>query len=171
MRKVLIFLLFLLLCIPCQAEEAASLDEKDFVLFLQAGVEIHLGQDAEAAASLLAAQSGLAFDCLEADSCMFSGKDKEYSNEALVLGSYPIGPQGGDALESMLIFSPDYQTARGAKVGFSKAEIETLYGLNYVLDYDQMLYQYGEDGPMLIFTLNVETDAVTNWMLLRNTVA
>ena len=34
-----------------------------------------------------------------------------------------------------------------------------------------MLYQYGEDGPMLIFTLNLETDAVANWMLLRNTVA
>ena len=53
----------------------------------------------------------------------------------------------------------------------SKAEIEALYGLNYVLDYDQMLYQYGEDGPMLIFTLNLETDAVVSWMLLRNTVA
>ena len=50
MRKAIIFLLLLLLCIPCQAEEAAPLDEKDFVLFLQAGVEIHLGQDAEAAA-------------------------------------------------------------------------------------------------------------------------
>lgn len=171
MKKALIFLLALLLCLPCLAEDAMPLEERDFALFLENETEITLGQDAAAAAALLSAHSGMPFECLEAESCMFSGMDKEYSNEALVLGSYPIGPNGGDALESVLVFSPDYQTARGAKVGCSKNEIEALYGLNYTLDYDQMLYQLGEDGPMLIFTLDLETNAVVSWLLLRNTVA
>ena len=168
MKRLLAMLLVLaLLPISCFAAEALTAD--DFVLVID-GESFDLG---DAAADLVVA-SEAAFGAMtktEADSCMFQGKDREWSNDALAIGSYPIGTGNSDVTESVIVYTDQLMTARGACVGMDKETIRTLYGDDYFEDWDQWIYQMGEDGPMLIFSFDLDTDVLLSWMLLKNTAA
>lgn len=105
---------------------------------------------------------GSPMEMLETESCMFEGMDKEFSNDDIVLGTYPINH---DQLETVMVFSPEYTTIRGAAVGMSEKEVAALYGNDYMKDYDQMIYSVPTGGS-IIFTLDMETNLVICWALI-----
>ena len=49
----------------------------------------------------------------------------------------------------------------------TRDEIVALYGNDYILDYDTMIYELYPGGPQLSFIF--EGDSVSAWMLFRNT--
>ena len=170
MKKLLCLLLCLLLPFAALAEDIAPLSEEDFLLTV--GEDVYpLGEDAAALLAALEALTGEPLAMTESISCMFDGMDREFENEAVLVGTYPIGTDGGDVSESVMVFTDALTTARGAAIGMTRADIEALYGADYLLDWDQMVYSLDEIGPQLIFILDLETDAVVGWMLLRGTVA
>ena len=168
MKKLICWLVCLMLPLSALAE-AAPLSAEDFVLTIGETVYL-LGEEA---APMVAALEALTapMDKTETVSCMFDGMDREFANDAVLVGTYPIGVGGGDVVESVMAFTDALTTARGAAVGMTQAEIEALYGTDYVLDWDTMIYALGELEPQLMFTLDLDTGVVVAWMLLRNTVA
>ena len=123
----------------------------------------------EAAVSAIEAKYGAAMDKTEVDSCMFSGKDKEFSNNDLIVGTYPAGKDGQDMIETIMVLSETFETARGACVGMTLDEVADLYGDDFTLDYDQMTYTLPQNGAMLVFSIDLESDEVACWSLLKNT--
>lgn len=170
MKKLLCLLICLLLPFAALAEEIAPLSTEDFTLTLEETAFV-LGGDAAALVEALEALTGAPLAVTETVSCMFSGMDREFANDAALVGTYPIGPDGSDVVESVMVFTDALATTRGAAVGMTKEEIEALYGTDYFLDWDTMIYSLGDLAPQLMFTFDLETGVVVSWMLLRNTVA
>ncbi|MCH5287887.1 MAG: hypothetical protein J1E43_10720 [Christensenellaceae bacterium] len=170
MKKLLCLLICLLLPFAALAEEIAPLSAEDFALTLEE-TAFALGGEAAALVEALEALTGAPLAVTETVSCMFSGMDREFANDAVLVGTYPIGPDGGDVVESVMVFTDALTTARGAAVGMTKEAVEALYGTDYFLDWDTMIYSLGALEPQLMFTLDLETGVVVSWMLLRNTVA
>ena len=170
MKKLICLLLCLLLPLAALAEAAAPLTAADFTLTAGENVLV-LGSGAALWLEALEALTGTPLDKTETVSCMFDGMDREYANDAVIVGTYPIGEGGGDAVESVIVFTDALRTARGAAVGMAQEEIEALYGDDYFLDWDTMIYSQGMLEPQLMFTLDLESGAVISWMLLRNTVS
>ena len=169
MKKLLCLLLCLMLPLAALAE-AAPLTAEDFIVTVE-GESFLPGQDAAPLVSALEALTGAPLNMAVTASCMFDGMDCEYFNDAVLVGTYPIGEDGGDVIESVMVFTDALATERGAVVGMTRAEIEALYGDDYFLDWDTMIYSLGELEPQIMFTLDLDTDVVISWMLLRNTVA
>lgn len=169
MKKLLCLLICLALPLAALAE-AASLSSEDFILAV-GDADYTLGEDAAALVAALETLTGAPLGMVETVSCMFSGMDREFANDAVLVGTYPIGADGGDVTESVMVFTDALTTVRGAAVGMTRAQIEELYGADYFLDWDTMIYSLGELEPQLMFTLDLETGVVVSWMLLRNTVA
>ena len=169
MKKLLCLLLCLLLPLAALAE-AKSLSAEDFIITVE-GTGYLPGEDAAPLVAALEALTGAPLEMVETISCMFSGMDREFSNDAVLVGTYPIGEAGSDVIESVMVFTDALATERGAVVGMTRAEIEALYGNDYFLDWDTMIYSLGELEPQIMFTLDLDTDVVVSWMLLRNTVA
>ena len=170
MKRILCLLLCLLWPLAALAEEIAPLTAEDFTL--AAGDQVlALGVDAGPWLEILEEMTGMPFDKTETVSCMFSGMDREYANDALIIGTYPLGADGADVLESVIVLTDAFTTARGAAVGMARAEIEALYGDDYFLDWDTMIYSNGLLEPQLMFTFDLDTEEVVSWMLLRNTVS
>lgn len=167
MKKSIICLVVVCLLCAGVAYAGAPLEETDFV-FAYGDQEFALGGPAQA---LLDAVGDM--NMFEADSCMFDGKDREYENDELVLATYPIGPGGADQLETVLVIGGAHQTARAIGIGSTRAEVEAVYGTDYTLDYDQMVYAMGDPltAPLLMFTLDLDTDTVVAFALMRNTGA
>lgn len=151
-----------------ESEGIAPLIEADF-LFTFEDAEYALGGEVAPLIAAVEQKYGAAMELVEAESCMFTGKDREYSNADLVIGTYPAGKDGADVIETIMALSETFMTARGACVGMTLDEVAELYGDNFTLDYDQMIYQMGENGPMLVFNIDLESDEVVCWSLLKNT--
>ena len=167
MKKLLCLLLCLTLPLAALAE-AAPLTGEDFLLSV--GEESYsLGEEAAPLVEALAALTGAPLDMTETVSCMFDGMDREFANDAVLVGAYPIGAGGSDVTESVMVFTDALTTARGAAVGMTRAEIESLYGTDYFLDWDTMIYSLGELEPQIMFTLDLDTGVVVSWMLFRST--
>jgi len=166
-RKFL--LISLLLFIPALAlAEAMPLSDTDFTLCV--GDEaFSLGTDATPLIAALDAYCDEPLTMSESDSCMFSGKDREFENSDVLLGTYPIGADGTDQLESILVMTDRFTTARGAAVGMTLSDIYDLYGEEGVTDYDQLVYTTGDLSPIISFTFDPSTEVVTSWFLFRNT--
>ena len=169
MKKLLCLLLCLTLPLAALAE-AATLTNEDFTLTV-GDTAYALGEDAAALVTALEALTGAPLDMTESVSCMFDGMDREFANDAVLVGTYPIGVGGADVTESVLVFTEALTTARGAAVGMTRAEIEELYGADYFLDWDTMIYSLGALEPQIMFTLDLDTDVVVSWMLFRSTSA
>lgn len=172
MKKLLCLLLCLMLPLAALAEEIAPLSEEDFTLTV--GETAHaLGEDAAAMVAALEELIGAPLAIAETTSCMFDGMDREFGDwETVLVGTYPIGPGKSDVVESVTVAIDALTTARGASVGMTKEEIEALYGTDYFLDWDTMIYSLGEFDPQLMFILDPDTrTVVVAWMLLRGTVA
>lgn len=170
MRTTVILSLVIALCacVPC-AHAAQPLTENDFV-FTLGDATYPLG--GPAAPLLAAAEDAIGpMSLWEADSCMFSGTDKEYENDELLLATYPIGPDGGDVLETVMVISGEHKTSRGIGIGDTLDAVIAAYGDAYTLDYDQLLYAQSDlsAGPMLVFVLDLETDLVASYYITLNT--
>ena len=168
MKKLLCLLLCLTLPLAALAE-VAPLSAEDFELTVGETV-YRLGEDAAALVEALEALTGEPLSKTETVSCMFDGMDREFANDAVLVGTYPIGADKSDVVESVMVLTDALATARGAVTGMTKEEVEALYGTDYFLDWNQMIYSQGVLEPQLIFTLDLDTGAVVSWMLLRNTV-
>ena len=169
MKKLFCLLMCLMLPLAALAE-AAPLTAEDFIITVGDGSYLP-GDEAAPLVAALEALTGEPLNMTVTMSCMFSGMDCEYFNDAVLVGTYPIGVDGSDVIESVMVFTDALATERGAMVGMTRAEIEALYGTDYFLDWDTMIYSLGELEPQIMFTLDLDTDVVISWMLLRNTVA
>lgn len=169
MKKLLCLLLCLALPLAAMAE-VAPLTAEDFIITVGDGSYLP-GEEAAPLVDALEALTGAPLNMTVTASCMFDGMDCEYFNDAVLVGTYPIGENGSDVIESIMVFTDTLRTERGAAVGMTRAEIEALYGEDYFLDWDTMIYAMGELQPQIMFTLDLDTDVVVSWMLLRNTVA
>lgn len=105
----------------------------------------------------------------ETDSCMFDGMDREYTCDSLLIGTHPSGPRGEDRLESLLVFDGSLSTARGITVGMNKDDVLAAYGESGFEDWDELIFSDAASGASVTFVLDLDTDTVTCWMLLRNT--
>jgi len=122
------------------------------------------------------------------DSCLFQGKDKEFESDEILLGTYPIGKDHADQLETILIVGGEHQTARGIRIGMSCLDVVNAYGEGYILDYDEMRYEVdgvgsgAEDGaaggvagkstggtqtkPVLVFLFDMDTEIITGFYMM-----
>lgn len=173
MRKGLCALVALVLALPlCGVAElvaGAPLAEDDFALVLE-GETYRLGDAAAPLAAVMEAAMG-PVAVTEADSCMFDGQDKEFATGELLMATYPIGPGGADVIETLMVIGGAHETARGIGIGAAKAEVVAAYGEAYALDYDQLIYRQGEGemAPFIAFVLDLETDTVASFYMMRNT--
>ena len=142
--------------------------QADFV-FTFSGTDYGLGTEAAPLIASIESAYNAQMDVIEANSCMFAGMDREYSNDDLVLATYPYGTDGADMLETVMVFSSEYPSARGICVGAERSLVEEAYGTNYTYDYNQMFYSMNsaENSPMIVFTL--ENDVVTDYYIFLNT--
>ena len=166
MKRIFVLLLSAVLALGCVTALAAEpLTADDLVLTL-GDEDFELG--CPAADMVKAAEKLLGrLTKSEADSCMFDGKDREWTNDAITIGSYPIGEGKSDVVESVIVTTDTLQTARGVMTGMSKQDIITLYGEG-TEDWDQLTYRT-EEGPMIIFTFDLDTQQLLSWMLLKDT--
>ncbi|MBQ8080863.1 MAG: hypothetical protein IJ240_03080 [Clostridia bacterium] len=153
------------LLLICQCALAGALTEEDLVWTLN-GQRFRLGDGAETLVGAMREEFG-EITVTEAQSCMFAGLDREYDAGGAVAGTYPSGKNGAEALETVIVMDAGYPTERGARVGMTRDEIVALYGNDYILDYDTMIYELYPGGPQLSFIF--EGDSVSAWMLFRNT--
>lgn len=170
-RMMLILMLCCLLPVWTAAEAPAPLTAADFVFALEDQPYL-LGDPADGLLS--AAEEAIGpLSMTAADSCMFTGQDKEYVNDELLIATYPIGPGGTDVVETVYVVGGTHATARGIGLGMTRDAVITAYGDGYTLDYDQMLYAQGDPltEPILVFVLSLETDTVSAFYLMRNTSA
>lgn len=168
MKRALAILLALWLLMGNAAPAGAEpLTETDFQ-FVYEGAAYSLGGDPGALLRAMAARDGGQPELLETDSCLFSGKDKEFTGLELMLGTYPTGPGGKDALETVVITGGPWTTARGIGVGSAREEVIAAYGEGFFEDYDQMIYAVEEPyaSPTLIFQLDLDSGLVIAIMLL-----
>lgn len=162
----------LLLCLPALAlaQDVAPLSKEDLIFTLR-DTPFELGCAAKPLIDLATEHKG-SLTAEEAPSCLFFGKDREYTNEGFLIATVPSQPDGSDSVESITVFCEDCATARGVKVGMSRQDVIAAYGEGYTLDYDQMDYALEPDdllSPKLSFFLDLSTDTVVSYMLLSNT--
>ena len=159
-------LLALCLLIGMANAEAERLTGEDFV-FVYDGAVYTLSTDAAALIAAAEKRDGESMRVMEADSCLFSGKDKEFTGRELMLATYPILPGGGDQLETIAVLNGPWKTARGVGIGSSRAQVENAYGPG-AEDYDCLFYAVDAPyaSPTLIFQFDLETDTVVAFMLL-----
>ena len=171
MKKLLCLFLCLLLPLGALAEEIAPLSMEDATLVIGDTVYT-LDDDPAALIAALEALTGGPLAMTESVSCMFSGMDREYENEAVLVGTYPIGKNGGDMIESVIIYTDALATARGATVGMTTDDIRALYGEPYFIDWNELLYYLTEDanspdefGPGIYFGFDLDTGEIIYLML------
>jgi hypothetical protein len=174
MRRRIVLLLILLgmaAVFPAGAEAAGPLTEADFV-FVYAGQAYHLGEPALPLLQAVQAAEG-AMRVAEAESCMFTGVDREFESDTLLIATYPIGRGGADVLETILVVGGEHQTARGISIGDAMDDVAAAYGASYTLDYNQVVYALGDPltEPVLIFILDLDTGRVASFFVMRNTSA
>lgn len=175
MKKLLSLLLALLLT-PALAE-SPRLTEEDFTLRLsdaEAAPVYPIGEAAEALLSALAAYTGAPVTMtFEDQDCMLPGMTREYltADELFVIATRPLpGDAAANTIESVMVLTDAVATYRGARVGMTLGEIEALYGADYTLDYDTVLYTNGDFEPQMMFFFDTETWTCVGWMLFRNLV-
>ncbi|MBQ2953386.1 MAG: hypothetical protein IJE07_07490 [Clostridia bacterium] len=175
MKKFLTMLLTLLMMLPALAEPL-PLTEADFTLRLSPAEDAPvypIGEDADALLSALAEYTGapVAMTFEDAD-CMLPGMTREYvtEDELFIVATRPLpGDPDANTVESVMVFSADVATCRGARVGMTLEGIEALYGTQYALDWDTAVYG-DEFGPQVFFFFDTETWECIGWMLFRNMV-
>lgn len=175
MKKLIALLLTLLLAFPALAE-TLPLTEADFTLRLSDEADAPaypIGEDAAGLLAALEAHTGapVAMTFEDAD-CMLPGMTREYltADELFVVATRPLpGDPAANTVESVMVIAPDVATHRGARVGMTLAEIEALYGTEYALDWDTVVY--GDAfGPQIFFFFDTEAWTCVGWMLFRNMV-
>lgn len=176
MKKLLILLLSLLLLAPALAEPPLLTDE-DFTLRLSDAADAPvypIGENADALLSALAEFTGAPVAMtFEDQDCMLPGMTHEYltADEMFVVATRPLPDDAqANTIESIMVLTDAVTTHRGARVGMNLEEIAALYGADYALDYDTVLYTNGDFEPQLMFFFDTETWQCVGWMIFRNMV-
>lgn len=166
-RFFLVLLALWVACFAALAEGPAPLSLEEDWVFLFEGETYSPGQEAAPLIAAIEAAYG-PMEVDEFDSCLFQGKDKEIYNDEIVLGTYPLGPNGSDQLETVLIIGGDHATARGITIGSTKEQVLAAYGEDCTQSYDELLYQLeGTDNqPILVFTLDLDTGTVASYYMM-----
>ena len=166
MKKFLSILTVLcLLFSVCFADDTPDLvlTENDFVLVLS-DVPWLLGESADGLRACAEEALKVQMEYAELESVTGVGFDREYACDKLVFGTCP--GENGDLLESVLVMTDEIQTARGACVGMTLAGVADLYGEEFDLELDQMIFTLDSGTMQLIFTIDIETDEVLCWSLI-----
>lgn len=176
MKKLLVLLLTLLLALPALADTPV-LTAEDFTLRLSEAEDApvyRLGDDVAALLTGLEGYTGApAVMTFEDADCMLPGMTREYvaADEMIIVATRPLpGNAAANTIESVMVLTPEVATPRGARIGMALAEIEALYGTDYVQDFDTVIYANGEFEPQILFFFDLDTWTVTGWMLFRNLV-
>lgn len=172
-RRGLLLVCALMLCLlmhpAALLETALPLNETDLAFFFE-GESWALNTPA---AGLLTAleQAGNKLDVTQADSCLFEGKDKEYTSEEVLIGTLPKGSKGEDIIETIMVLSGDHLTSRGIGLGSKKEEILLAYGEPTLMDYDLLIYSLDnrQDSAQLVFVLDIDTETVLSYYYFQNT--
>lgn len=164
-----IVLTLMMMVIPALAVEALPLTQED-LLFVFEGLEYSLDTPAKALVDAIR-RNGQQLDTMEADSCLFVGKDKEFSSQELLVGTLPKGDKGADVIETIMVFMGDFVTARGIGIGSTGEEVAAAYGEATLTDYDLLLYTLdgAMDSPQLVFVMDLGTDTVLSYYYFFNT--
>ena len=168
-RLALLLTLCLCVSLPALAVEALPLNLEELVLFLD-GRDFALDTPAKPLVDAMK-KGGQPVDILEADSCLFSGKDKEFSTQELLVGALPRGDKGADVIETLMVLSGDHLTRRGIGLGSKGEDILTAYGEPTLRDYDLIIYTIdgAMDSPQLVFVMDLATDTVQSYYYFLNT--
>lgn len=160
---------FLLLPAALAAPAALPLTPEDLDVLL--GEEV-LTLDVPAAPMLLALdREGIRLTKREVDSCLFPGKDREFSDDQLLIGTLPRGVRGADVVETIMVLGGEYVTRRGIGIGSAGQDILAAYGEAALKDYDLLIYHLpGQpEGPWLVFVMDLEKDSVLSFYAVLNT--
>ena len=165
MKKAL--LLLLMLCLM-PLSSALALEKTDIVFTFDEQVYIP-GDEPTALLRALEAHFGKGKETQTA-SCLFTGMDKEFDFGDIIVGTYPMGKNGADVIESIIVFQGEWPTVRGIAIGATLEDVEKAYGNDYTLAYDQLTYCLGDPltDPALTFFLDLETKTVLGYFLMGN---
>lgn len=112
---------------------------KDLVFVLN-GVEYPLHSDA----GKLLAVLGKPDSQSEAESCAYVGMDRQFVYKAgIEIDTYPIKDK--NMIDSIVLISKDFATAKGITIGSSKAEVEAAYGTTYKDEGEVITYYQNND--------------------------
>ena len=165
---LLLTLLLLPLATPA-VQDAPPLTPEDLEVLLG---ETVFSLDVPAAPLLRALdQKGIRLTVREVDSCLFPGKDREFSDEQILIGTLPRGARGADVVETIMALGGEYMTRRGIGIGSTGQDVLAAYGEAALKDYDLLIYCLpGQpDGPWLVFVMDLEKDAVLSFYAVLNT--
>jgi len=166
LKSVFLIGLALLTCLM----SALALDTDDFTFRLD-GMVYTPGDDPILLIEALTSLYGEP-EVIEADSCLFSGKDREYDFGAVVVATCPSGQSGGDEIETIMVFGAAYPTDRGIRTGMKGSEVLTVYGNDCTVDFDRYTYHINgaDTDAMLVFIIDMATDTVVCYYMYRNSV-
>lgn len=118
-------------------------------------------------------KAGAVLDKSEADSCLFAGKDREYADDELVIGTVPKGERGQDMIETIMVVGGDYVTKRGISVGSSMDDLLAAYGEPALWEQDELIYTLCDDplSPRLVFVVDAQEFHVTMFYMIWNSAA
>ena len=166
MKRFLSIILCLLL--SCAFAEVQPLTEEELYI-VYAETLIRPGLAADGIIRSIESADQKSMDVFSAPSCLYTGRDKEFTGRELMIATYPIGENGGDVIESVLVMSGNTVTSRGIGIGDSLEKVLSAYG-DPVWDGDQAIYCAGdhpERDPVLIFAF--ENGAVSWYLIMANT--
>lgn len=113
--------------------------EKDLIFVLN-GAEYPLHSDA----GKLLAVLGKPDKQSEAVSCAYVGMDRQFVYKAgIEIDTYPIKDK--DMIDSIVLTSKDFATAKGITIGSSKVEVEAAYGTTYKDEGEIIIYYQNND--------------------------
>ena len=122
-----------------QTASAGVFLEKDLVFVLN-GVEYPLHSDAGKFLAVLGKPDYQS----EAESCAYVGMDRQFVYKAgIEIDTYPIKDK--DMIDSIVLTSKDFATAKGITIGSSKAEVEAAYGTTYKDEGEVIAYYQNND--------------------------
>lgn len=169
-RALSLLLLLLLLPLPALCQPAPlPLEESDLALTV-GDAAYALNTPAKPLLDALK-QAGVTLALTEADSCLFAGKDKEYADDHLIIGTLPKGDKGADIVETLMVVGGDYVTRRGISLGDSREDVLDAYGEPFQDAYGQMVYALhdGPLSPLLVFDIEPEGMTVVSFYMIYNT--
>lgn len=134
-------------------EVIGSFDESDFVVTFY-GCEINFGDDIDDVIAIL----GERYLLEEVPSCKYDDQsDKTFIFEECSINTYPNEDGSVDYVVGIVITNPDFETAKGIRIGTPSEDLIAIYGYSESDDSDIRRYTIGDR----ILSFYIEGDMVT----------
>ena len=145
MKKTAFLALCLVLCVllcACGSDDKA-LKTEDLSMTVD-GKTV----SADASVQSMLESFGDAYEMAEAVSCVYSGMERTYAYDGLILYTYP----GDDGAEHLMeaYASKDAQTSRGVKIGDSLKDVEESYGSDYTRAGDVVTFSVAAANEQMV---------------------